>query len=43
MDKEDQIIALLQAIDRESKLTRGLLTALLAIASLFMLLNAFSG
>ena len=42
MDKEDQIIAQLQAIERESKLIRSLLTTLLALASVFMLVNFIS-
>ncbi len=41
MDKEDQIIERLKAIEGESKLIRGLLTTLLALVSLYMLLNAF--
>ena len=42
MDKEDQIIKQLQAIEQESKLIRSLLTILLALVSLvsiFMLIN----
>jgi hypothetical protein len=42
MDKEDQIINQLEALERESKLTRNLMTLLLALVSLFMMLNVFS-
>jgi uncharacterized membrane protein len=45
MDKEDQIINRLQAIEQESKLIRSLLTVLLALVSLvslFMLVNGIS-
>jgi len=43
MNKEDQIITMLQALERESKLIRGLLTALLAIVSLFIMVSLMSG
>ena len=43
MDKEDQIIMQLQAIERESKVIRILLMALLVVVSLSMLTNGFSG
>jgi len=42
MNKEDQILLQLQALERESKATRGLVMVLLALVSMFMLLNLFS-
>jgi hypothetical protein len=46
MNKEDQIIKQLQAIERESKVIRSLLTVLLSLVSLLsliMIANGFSG
>ena len=43
MDKEDKIIMQLQAIERESKLIRSLLTVLLALVALFMMVNLLNG
>jgi len=43
MDKEDQIIAHLQSIELEAKLIRNLLTAVLALVSILVMVNVFSG